>query len=70
MIQEKIKRIINREQSKKQAIITITAAVDVDVNSYESVERQAARAVLKADSEIDSIDGLEFEEVIEVRAHE
>ena len=67
MIQKKIKRIINREQSKKQAIITITAAVDVDVNSYESVERQAARAVLKADSEIDSIDGLEFEEVIEVK---
>ena len=70
MIQKKIKRIINREQSKKQAIITITAAVDVDVNSYESVERQAARAVLKADSEIDSIDGLEFEEVIEVKDYE
>ena len=70
MIQKKIKRIINREQSKKQAIITITAAVDVDVNSYESVERQAARAVLKADSEIDSIDGLEFEEVIGVEDYE
>lgn len=70
MIQEKVRQIINRKKSKQQAIITITAAEDVDVNSYESVERQAARAVLKADSEIDSIDGLEFEEAIEVRAHE
>lgn len=70
MIQEKVRQIINRKKSKQQAIITITAAVDVDVNSYESVESQAARAVLKADSEVDSIDGLEFEKVIEVRAHE
>lgn len=70
MIQEKVRQIINRKKSKQQAIITITAAVDVDVNSYESVERQAFRAVSKADAEVDSLDGLEFEEVIEVKAHE
>lgn len=70
MIQEKVKQILNRREQKQQAIITITAAVDVDLNSHIPIEQQAMNAVLEADSETHSLDGLEFEEVIEVRPHE
>lgn len=51
----------------EQAIITISAAVDVDTNSHISVERQCLEAVIQADSDVSSLDGLELEEVIEVK---
>lgn len=67
MIYEKVKRIIGNRQPRKQAIVTISAAVDVDTDSHISIDKQALEAVIQADTDVVSLDGLELEEIVEIR---
>lgn len=67
MIYQKVKKIIGNKKPQKQAIVTISAAVDVDIDSHISVEKQCLESVIQADSDVQSLDGLELEEIVEIR---